>query len=279
MINVKCQIFKIFFIILLIIFFIPSVATALSFQNFISVKVNNKCIDMDSMPYVQNNRTLVSVRFISEALNAKVNWISKERKIEIINGPKTIQLFLDSKKALVNGKSYELDANVEISNNRTMVPVRFIAENLDCSVTWDKLTLSILINKENTEVPVSATKDRGYSDDEIIWLGRIVHVEGLDLSPEGKLAIANVILNRTKNDQFPKSIYEVIFDRNYCVQFPPAFKAGFKDLVPSGESIIAAKMALEGINNIDNCLYFNDVPFKSKKNDLFKKIDGQYFYL
>jgi hypothetical protein len=269
---------KDFLIIIFIIFVLSSNSMALELKNFISVKVNGNFITMDSLPYVKNDRLLISVRFISEALNAKVNWIKAEGKVEIIKDEKIIELFPDSNLVKLNGKDVSLDVKCEISNNRTMVPVRFIAESLNCSIIWDKQTLSLLVYSDNTEIKPDFIKKRSYSDDDIIWLSRIIYVEAKDLSSDGKLGVANVVLNRTKSDDFPNTVYDVIFDKTWCIQFPPAFKPGFKELIPTGECIVIAKMALEGINNIDNCLYFNDVPFKSKQKDFYKKIDKQYFY-
>jgi len=71
-------------------------------------------------------------------------------------------------------------------------------------------------------------------------------------------------------------VYDVIFQKG---QFPPAYKSGFKELVPPDECIIAAKMALEGVNNIGNCLYFNNRPFTSRSGTFYKKIEGEYFLL
>jgi len=67
------------------------------------------------------------------------------------------------------------------------------------------------------------------------------------MSLEGKLAVANVVLNRVKSPSFPNTVYDVIFQKG---QFPPAYKSGFKELVPPDECIIAAKMALEGVTTL-----------------------------
>ena len=67
----------------------------------------------------------------------------------------------------------------------------------------------------------------------------------------GKVAIANVVINRAKSQAFPNTIRDVIFDKTYGKQFPPAHKPGFGEIKPDKSCVIAAKMALEGINNID----------------------------
>lgn len=250
-------------------------AGELTEQIFITIKINGTPIFTDTNPYVKQNRTFVPVRFVAEAFNMNVEWAGDEKKIILSDDEHTVQMWMDSNKLIVNGEEVLMDVNVEGVNGRAMVPVRYLAEIKGFDVKWDDYTYSVELNKEGAEIPASSILSRFYTDDDIIWLARIVHVEGNGLSLDAKVAIANVVLNRTKHPDFPNTVYDVIFDGK---QFPPAHKEGFKELKPDDSCVIAAKMALEGINNIDKCLYFNDKPFSSKSKDFYKKIDGEYFY-
>jgi len=58
------------------------------------------------------------------------------------------------------------------------------------------------------------------------------------MSLEGKLAVANVVLNRVKSPSFPNTVYDVIFQKG---QFPPAYKSGFKELVPRTSVLLRQK--------------------------------------
>lgn len=73
--------------------------------------------------------------------------------IDLENDPNinidTIELYLDKDYAFVNGERKELDAPAVIMNNRTMVPVRFIAEALNCNVIWDPVNRKVTINRLN----------------------------------------------------------------------------------------------------------------------------------
>ncbi|MFZ5988903.1 MAG: stalk domain-containing protein [Bacillota bacterium] len=259
-------------------FIMYSNVSALSRQIFITVKMNGNYIKTDVSPFIKDNRTYVSVRFVAEALDATVDWVDEEKKVIIYGRTKYIELTVGSKEVMVNGEKQMMDAAAEISNGRTMVPLRFVSENLDCNVKWDNLTYTVLINKEGAIIPEAYIYNRPYTDEDLIWLARIINVEGGGQSIDTKVAIANVVLNRVKSPEFPDTVRDVIFDKEYCVQFPPAHREGFSEMVPHPECVIAAKMALEGINNIDKCLYFNNVPFKNKSKDFYKKIDGEYFY-
>lgn len=270
----------IFVLTVLIILFSQtrSHAQAIAEQVFITLKINGTPIFVDSDPYIKQNRTFVPVRFVAEAFNMTVEWIQDEKKTILSDDHHKIEMWIDSNKLVVNDEEILMDVNVEGVNGRTMVPIRYLAEIKDFEIKWDDYTYSVEMNKEGVEIPASNILSRSYSDEDIIWLARIVHVEGKNLSLDGKLAIANVVLNRTKNPNFPDTVYNVIFDSRYAKQFPPAHKPGFKELKPDKSCVVVAKMALEGLNNIDKCLYFNNRPFSNKSKDLYKVIDGEYFY-
>jgi N-acetylmuramoyl-L-alanine amidase len=253
-------------------------SSALSEQLFITVKINGQPIFVDANPYVRHQRTYVPIRFVAEAFNMEVDWIQDEKKAVLKNETTTIEMWIDSNRLLVNGEEKLMDVCIEGVGGRTMVPIRHFAEILDFTVRWDDLTCSVELVKESAEIPASSLLARSYTDMDLLWLARIVDVEAHNLGIDAKVAVANVVLNRTKSEDFPGTIYDVIFDTKYSKQFPPAHRSGFADRIPGKTSVIAAKMALEGINNIDKCLFFNDEPFKGKKDDLYKVIDGEYFY-
>lgn len=252
--------------------------TTSELQQQIDVMVHNKLIEMDAPPYMKEDRIMVSVRTIAEVLKAKITWNPEWREILISKDAIQIALYLDKKEAFVMGEKKNLDVACEISNHRTMVPVRFITEALGVSIYWDTNTRMLKIEKDGLEDASEDLRFKSYTEEDLLWLGRIIEVEGKFTSLESKLAIANVVLNRKKHSAYPDTIREVIFDTAYGAQFPPAYKNGFQILKPSNQSITAAKMALEGENNIENCLYFSNVPFKSKSKKLFRIIDRQYFY-
>ena len=89
-------------------------------------------------PSHKNNRTYVSVRFITEALGASVEWIPETQNVIIRSEECNIKLEIGSKKFVLNDEDIDWnDVAPEIVNNRTMLPVRMIAEYLNCKVLWD----------------------------------------------------------------------------------------------------------------------------------------------
>jgi hypothetical protein len=105
---------------------------------------------LDSPPVIKNGRTLVPIRAIIEALGGTLGWDAVAKKATVALGTKGIALWIGKGGATVNGVSTPIDAanpNVvpEIINGRTMLPLRFVAENLGATVSWDAGTQTITI--------------------------------------------------------------------------------------------------------------------------------------
>lgn len=244
-----------------------------------SVHLNGIELAFDRQPIIIDDRTMVPVRVITEALGAEVAWDGETEIITIsIFETTTLYLKIGVSAYTINGNSYVMDAAPVIVDGTTMVPLRFVAEALGCDVVWDEATSSVELTKEGFDISEEFAVNNDYSDEDHLWLARIVNVEGLDIGYEAKLAIANVVLNRVKGDEYPDTIYKVIMDDAYAVQFPPAHRTSFQSLEPDEQSWQAAEDALQGTNNIEACLYFNNRPFQWKADDLYTIIEGEYFY-
>ena len=103
---------------------------------------------MDSPPVIKNNRTLLPIRAIIESLGGTVSWDATERKVTVSLGSTNIELWIGKSIAKVNGVDTPIDSSnpkvvPEIINSRTMLPLRFVAENLGATVEWDGTTITI----------------------------------------------------------------------------------------------------------------------------------------
>lgn len=113
-------------------------------------KLNGKevLIDQASIPSIVNGRTFVGIRFMGEIVFnnlAKINYDAKSQTVFFELGNKKIELYIGKNYALVNGNKVTLDVPPFISNGRTFVPLRFVSENLDASVSYDSKTQTITI--------------------------------------------------------------------------------------------------------------------------------------
>lgn len=112
-------------------------------ENVLFKKGNAK---FDTPPVIKEGRTLIPVRAVSEALGAKVEYDDVEKIVTITKDGKVIVFSLAEGTVTVNEETVEIDVPAEIMNNRTMVPLRFIAEQLELTVEWDQETQTINID-------------------------------------------------------------------------------------------------------------------------------------
>jgi hypothetical protein len=114
-------------------------------QDVIVIKINGKIMISDQNPIILNNRTVVPLRSIFEALGANIQWDGKTSTVHAGKGKKKIKLKIGDAKASVDGKEVKLDQKAVIINGRTMVPVRFVSEALGAKVEWDAQNRTIQI--------------------------------------------------------------------------------------------------------------------------------------
>lgn len=112
-------------------------------------KINGNEYLMDTMPVNKEGRVFVPIRVIAEALGAEVNWSkNKDKSIKVLidKGNVHIELNTGSDVAFINGKKDILDFAPFIDkNNRTLVPIRFIAEAMNCKVDWIQKEAKVMI--------------------------------------------------------------------------------------------------------------------------------------
>lgn len=110
----------------------------------ISVTVDGTAVDFpDQTPIIQNDRTLVPIRFIAESLGYDVEWDSIENAAVIDDG--RVKLWIGTDKAELDGELVTLDTSSVLVNDRTMIPLRAVAETLDCTVDWLAKTKTVQI--------------------------------------------------------------------------------------------------------------------------------------
>lgn len=106
-------------------------------SNKIRVMKDGMTLSFDQVPFIENGRTMVPFRKIFEEMGAEVEWIGESRTVKATKGDTVIELQIGSTTAKVNGKEIALDVAPNIYNSRTMVPLRFISENMDAKVEWN----------------------------------------------------------------------------------------------------------------------------------------------
>ena len=117
-------------------------------KNVPVVNLNGKPVAFDVDPYMVQveggSRTLVPLRSLAEALGFEVGWVEPDQ-INIMGGGSVINMYINKPGYMANGMEKQLDAPPFIMGSRTMVPLRFIAEELGCTVQYDAATNTINI--------------------------------------------------------------------------------------------------------------------------------------
>lgn len=118
---------------------------ALAQPKNIAVYIDGLPLTFDVPPMLQEGRTLVPFRAVSEALNIAVDWNAETRTINASADNQNIVLEIGKKSAIINGTVTPLDVPPIIINGRTLIPLRFFAENLGCQVAWDPAAYTVKI--------------------------------------------------------------------------------------------------------------------------------------
>ena len=143
--------------------FSPSTVTT------VGLNWNGEELYTDVPGFLVDGRTLVPIRCISETLGAEVSWNQTTRQASIITEDKEIILTIGSAYALVNGVKVSLPDGVSASlakvdgSARTVVPLRFVSEQLGADVQWDSKTYTAYIA---TQAAADNAITSIYSDDQ-----------------------------------------------------------------------------------------------------------------
>lgn len=113
--------------------------------------VNDIITPMDAGPIIKDGRTLLPIRYVAAPLGANVDWNGGEQKVTVSLNGKVMYLWINQGQATVNGVQKPIDplnSNVSpiiVPPGRTMLPLRFIAENLGCQVDWDPVSREVKV--------------------------------------------------------------------------------------------------------------------------------------
>ena len=108
---------------------------------------NGVASQMDVAPTIVNERTMVPVRFIAEALGGTVDWQEEVQTAYITYNGNLVEVPIQSDTIHVNGESKTIDTPSQIIDNRTMIPLRAVAEGLGLDVSFYNNTRTITITQ------------------------------------------------------------------------------------------------------------------------------------
>ncbi len=117
-----------------------------------TVHINDRAVEIEAAPFVDaaSGRTLVPIRIVTESIGANIEWDGAEQKITINHHDVTIELWIGRPIAHINGIMTPIDIDSpslspRIVAGRTVLPLRFVADNLGFDVGWEGATQTITL--------------------------------------------------------------------------------------------------------------------------------------
>lgn len=215
------------------------------------VLVNGEPLTMDTPNTVVNGTTYVSYWPIVKAFYPDATAVWEEDRAVVRAVDLTIEIQPGQNYIVANGRYLYVPDGVQATELGILtVPVRVLGEALGISVGWDAQQGAVILQGE-APTPIKSAS-LVYPEDVLYWLSHIINAESGNQPLEGKIAVGNVIMNRVASPVFPNTVYEVIHQNK---QFTPV-RNGTINLTPNAESVVAAKLTLEGVNTAGHSLYF-----------------------
>ena len=125
-------------------------------NSYILMQINNPIMNVNGLrkeidpgrgtrPLLRKDRTVLPISSIVKEMSGTAEWDGSERKVSLEANGNTVTMWIDKMKFTVNGEDKEMDIAPFIENDRTFIPLRFAATNLNCRVTWVNATREVLI--------------------------------------------------------------------------------------------------------------------------------------
>lgn len=121
----------------------------------ISVFVDDAPLSFDQPPIIQDDRTLVPMRGIFQAMGAEVSWDEPAQTVTAIHNGNTIVFRVGMQELYKNGEViYSMPVAAQIVNDRLLVPLRAIAQGLGAGVSWDGIRYEVRINSDGSSTTI-----------------------------------------------------------------------------------------------------------------------------
>lgn len=218
----------------------------------VSVTLNGRRV-LEGEAAIIDDVTYVPLRAFSELMGAEsVEWDAKSRTATVKKYNMTAKIKENSSYIEASGRYFKLTSPLKNINDRIFLPVRVASKLFSTEVDWDSNTRTVVLKSTNKDFVRGSDF---YSEKDLYWLSRIISAEAKGEPLAGKIAVGNVVLNRVESKSYPDTVYGVIFDRKHGTQFSPV-SIGTIYEKPTEESVIAAKICLEGYSVSDAVLFF-----------------------
>jgi N-acetylmuramoyl-L-alanine amidase len=220
----------------------------------VHVYVDGRLIKFSAAPITVNHTTYLPLAGLCSLMyDVRADWDDSTHTLTVSGVDLSVTATVGDVYLTANGRCLYVPDGIFRKNGLVFAPVRTVCKIFGATVTWSSAKQAVYI-KSGSELIKSGSEF--YDSGDLTWLSRIIQAESGGESLLGKIAVGNVVLNRVKSSSYPNTIYDVIFDHRYGVtQFTPAANGAIYNK-PSAQSVLAAKLALDGADVAGDSLYF-----------------------
>ncbi|MGX8692222.1 MAG: cell wall hydrolase [Clostridia bacterium] len=190
-------------------------------------------------------------------MDAAENYERSDYSLSVTAPGLTLEAQVGRMYVHVNGRWLLNPRGILVTEDRAYFPIDMIEKifNLRTELSPEKDRLELNLREAVLLPGGESWYEDQFGRDNLLWLSRLIEAEASDQPFAGRVAVGNVVLNRVASDQFPNTIFDVIFDTQNGVQFAPVYTGAiYKD---AGQlSVIAACICLEGYRMAGDSLFF-----------------------
>ena len=226
--------------------------------------VNGQPVPADTGKTVEQGTTYVALAAMAQTLDPSVTitWDGGSSTAAVQSAVLDLTAKVGQQYLVANGRYLYVPEGVRMEAGRVVVPLKELVKAFDAKLSWDPADGTTSITTGSGGI---ASGDSFYNQDDLFWLSRVVYAESGNQSLDGKIAVANVVLNRVQMNQFPTYGSGSLAKRT-----------------PNEGSIIAAKLAMDGavVEEAAGALYFDSASnsWASRNKTHITTIGGHKFY-
>lgn len=237
-----------------------------------SIYIDQVCIeDVSAVSYKET--TYVPFELLVQGLCPDAVITRDQSTVYVSTSDLSVTVNCNLTYVVANGRYLYMPHGTHKSGETLMIPAQILAKALGAQV--QEADDGNVYFSSGTDPLLSGAEF--YDEDSLFWLSHIIHAESGNQPLNGKIAVGNVVLNRVKSPIFPNTIYDVLFQKG---QFYDSY-SGPITMDPNTESIIAAKLCLDGAVVLSNAYWFNGVGipcWASQNKTLIAVICDHAFY-
>ena len=227
---------------------------------------------------VRSGVTYVSLFGMSKALDstAQTGWNAASATASVTTGKLAVTAKVGQIYIQANDRYLYLPEGVQMKDGEVKLPLSLVAKAFDAQIAWNAERQQVIVTRGSGALTPGSVY---YDQNNLFWLERVIYLESGNQPMDGKIAVGNVVLNRVANPIFANTVQGVLAQKN---QFSTYRSGAMANAQPNAESVIAAKLALEGavVERTRGALWFDScaVSWASLNRTFVAAIGGHKFY-